>query len=435
MEEQRKLREYAEHEMELWDFFGVVKVLRGGETLLEASRGYASIEHNVKNNMQTRFTVASVTKQFTAFAIMLLYDRGLLRLEDAANRYLPADMQLPSHNTSPNPFSLPADITIHHLLSHTSGLYNFYNFHDDFYVCEDRLPYDKKQFFKKWICKEPITPPGLKFDYNNSNYNLLAWMIEQISGQTYAEFIKENIFTPLGMEHSEFDDGQKLIRNRAENYMHDYGQWGKAPYVNERFGIGAGGLVTDCADLQKWYECLKNRQLLSTGAYGLYLRENQNHYCYGLERYEENGKIKYAHGGDSLGVCAYTQYFFDDDICILILSNNESLNQYRFGNGLAAILHGGWPELSRKRKEVAVSADTLKSFAGTYLPGKVQIEFKNDKLYLVRVNQNIHIELYCVGENLFLRRHEEQEIPHNLLPEGAEVPSVWGFERVKEETF
>ena len=144
---------------------------------------------------------------------------------------------------------------------HTSGLHNNYNFEDDFYVGEDRKPYNKEQFFRNWIIREPIRKPGIEFEYNNSNYNVLAWIIEQVSGQTYGEFLRENIFSKLGMNHTVFDDGQTIIPNKASNYIRDYGKLVRAPYTNNLYSIGAGALVTNCDDLQKWYECLKNRKI------------------------------------------------------------------------------------------------------------------------------------------------------------------------------
>ena len=86
-----------------------------------------------------------------------------------------------------------------------------------------------------------------------------------------------------------------------------------------------------------------------------------------------------------------------------------------------------------KPDEIPVSGEDLRKFIGTYLPGKIHMEVKNGKLYLVRVNQNIHIELYCIGPNTFIRRHEEQGYTHNLLPEGAEKPTVWGYELISKE--
>ena len=182
---QQQLTKYIGQELDYWDFWGAIRVIKNGKVLWETSRGYSSAEFGVKNTMSTRFTIASVTKQFTSFAIMLLYDKGLLSLDADANRYLPED------------FQIPAGITIHHLLTHTSGLYNFYNFEDDFYIGEDRLPYDRKDFLNKWILKQPMKTPGESFNYNNSNYNLLAWIIEHVSKQSYANFLRENIFLPL----------------------------------------------------------------------------------------------------------------------------------------------------------------------------------------------------------------------------------------------
>ena len=165
---QKSLNSYTTTEMDYWDFSGVVRVIQNGRIIFETCRGYSNIEFGIKNTMETRFTVASVAKQFTAFAIMILYDKGLLQLNEKANLYLPPDMQL------------PPKITVHHLLSHTSGLHNNYNFEDDFYVGGDRKPYNKEQFFKNWIIREPIKKPGKEFEYNNSNYNLLAWIIEYV---------------------------------------------------------------------------------------------------------------------------------------------------------------------------------------------------------------------------------------------------------------
>ncbi|MDE7218070.1 MAG: beta-lactamase family protein [Oscillospiraceae bacterium] len=416
-----KLRDFIHGEMDTWDFFGVLRIIQGGQTVLEASRGYASIEFGIPNDMTTRFAAASVTKQFTAFAIMLLWDRGLLQPDEQADRYLPAHMRL------------PAGLTVHHLLSHTSGLHNNYNFEDGFYVGEDRRPYDRESFFRDWILRGPVGKPGERFDYNNSNYVLLAWIIETVSGQPYHIFLEENIFSRLGMENSSIDDGRTVLRNTAGNYMYDYGVLVRPPYTDPLFCTGAAGLVTNCDDLQKWYGCLKNRELLSARAYERYLAENRNHYCCGLERHEEYGTVKYAHGGDYLGVSAYTQYFFEEDTCIIILSNKESLDQYRFGNAAAAFLHGQPAEPVRREAGVPVPPEELRRYTGTYLPGKIWIEEKNGKLYLVRVNQKVHIELCCIGKGLFKRRYEEQQSAHRLLADGETVPSVWGYERISTE--
>ena len=145
--------------------------------------------------------------------------------------------------------------------------------------------------------------------------------------------------------------------------------------------------------------------------------------------------MKYAHGGDFLGVSAYTQYYFDEDLCIIIISNTESLDQYRFGNGIATILHNGQVSFSQRPKEILMPPEELEKYTGTYLAGKIQIEQKNGKLYLVRVNQNIHIELYCVGKDRFQRRYEEQQTAYKFIAEGDSVPSIWGYQQISKQFF
>jgi CubicO group peptidase (beta-lactamase class C family) len=112
----RKLKEYINEYTKLWDFYGVIQIIKSGKVIFENSYGYASLAFDIKNTINTRYSTASLTKQFTAFAIMILYDRKLIDIDKPANCYLPDPMQIPE------------DITVHHLLSHTSGLHNNYNF-------------------------------------------------------------------------------------------------------------------------------------------------------------------------------------------------------------------------------------------------------------------------------------------------------------------
>ena len=116
-----------------------------------------------------------------------------------------------------------------------------------------------------------------------------------------------------------------------------------------------------------------------------------------------------------LGVSAYTQYYFDEDICIIVISNTESLDQYRFGNGIAAILHNKQAPVSYRPEEIFLPPEELEKYTGTYLPGK------------------IHIELYCVGKDSFKRRYEEQQTIHKLISEGDMKPSVWGYGLISKQ--
>ncbi|MCG7342561.1 beta-lactamase family protein [Sporosarcina sp. ACRSL] len=412
-----KLETYLEKYLELWDFYGVIQVTNKGEVLFEDAYGYASIEFRIKNDINSRFSIASMSKQFTAFAIMLLYDKKLLDIDKSAQYYLPAHMKIDEL------------ITVHHLLSHTSGLYNFTNFEDDFFARYNRMDYSRNDFFHRYINKKPTKQAGTVFDYNNSNYNLLAWIIENVSGETYGDFVRNHIFLPLQMMNSEIDDGCKPIKNRSCNYVKDFDATIKSPYFNEKFSIGAGAIVSNCGDLYKWYTCLRDRKLLSSKVYARFFSVNENNYCYGLEHQYVYGTDRYSHGGDHLGISTYMQNFFDEDLCIIILSNNEAINQYRLGNAISDILHHVEVAAPTKHKELPSSESELEKYCGTYLKDKIVVELIIGKLYFTRFAGNLHIEIYPVGEGKFARRYFDQIEPYSIVENENGKMSFFGYTR------
>lgn len=414
------LAEFINEYAGLWDFYGVIQIIRGGKVIFENSYGYASLVFEIKNTVNTRFTIASMTKQFTAFAVMLLHDRKLIDIDEPANRYLPDNMRIPE------------EVTVHHLLCHTSGLHNNYNFMEDLFIGDDRKLYSQNEFFQEYILRQPMETPGLYYDYNNSNYNLLAWIIENTTGMGYEEFLRENLFIPLSMNNTEVDDGIKILVNKAENYTRDFDKWVKAPYFNEKYSIGAGGIITTCEDLYKWFCCLRDRKLISDNTYNRFFQENKNGYCYGLQHSAIYGTHKYWHGGDNMGIETYMQNFFEEDLCIVILSNNESVNQYRFGDVISDILFGVDKNITGKMPEVPISTEERKKYCGTYLKGKIKVEEIGDKLYFTRFKGSLHIELYPVGKGKFARRYNEQVNPYDLTEGEDGIPKFFGFKKYTE---
>ncbi|WP_040979721.1 serine hydrolase domain-containing protein [Oceanobacillus jeddahense] len=412
---QSKLETYIHRYLELWDFYGVIQIKKKNEVLFENAYRYSNIEFEIKNDISSRFSIASISKQFTAFAVMLLYDNGQLNMDNPANLYLPDDMKI---NES---------ITVHHLLSHTSGLYNFYNFENDFFSGYNRMDYSKNDFFQRYINKNPKTLPGMEYDYNNSNYNLLAWIIENVSGEKYEDFIRKNIFLPLNMMDSNIDDGCKIIKNKSCNYVKDFDTIIKSPYHNEKFSIGAGAIVSNCDNLYKWYTCLRDRKIISQKAYNRFFNKNKNNYCYGLEYHHVYGTTRYSHGGDHLGVSTYMQNYFEEDICIIILSNNEAINQYRLGNAISAILHNIDVEMPIRFEESFLSKSELEKYCGTYLKDKIQIGLINGKLYFVRFSGNLHIEIYPIGNGRFVRRYFDQVDPYLIIENKNGEMTFFGY--------
>lgn len=411
------LETYINQYLKQWDFFGVIRVIKADNIIYETNSGFACLEFGIKNTMDTRFSLASMSKQFTAFAIMILHDMKLLDIDKPANLFLPPNIKISE------------DITVHHLLSHTSGLYNFYNFENDFFGDKNRLTYSQEEFYLRYINKQPVQEPGIVFDYNNSNYNLLAWIIENVSDISYENFLSKYIFSPLNMENSILDNGSNIITNRAFHYLKDFNNYIKCPYSNENFSIGAGAIVSNCDDLYKWYLCLRDKKIVSKETYTRFFTENSNQYCYGLEHSYIYGTERYAHGGDNLAVSTYMQNFFDEDLCIIILSNNESINQYRLGNAIADILHNVEVELPLRYEEFKLSKEEIEKYCGIYLKDRIKIELINDKLYFTRFKDSLHIELYPVGQDKFVRRYFDQQKPYIITYDGNGLPQFFCYSK------
>ncbi len=289
------------------------------------------------------------------------------------------------------------------------------------------MDYSRTDFFRRFINKKPAKPPGTAYDYNNSNYNLLAWIIENVSGEKYEDFVRNNIFLPLHMMKSDVDDGCKTIKNRSCNYVKDFDAYIKCPYYNEKFSIGAGAIISNCDDLYKWYTCLRDRKMLSQKTYARFFNVNKNNYCYGLEHHHIYGTNRYSHGGDHLGISTYMQDYFDEDICIIILSNNEAINQYRLGHAISDILHHVDVDIPTKHEELPISESKLKEYCGTYLKDKIQVELINGKLYFTRFSGNLHIEIYPVGEGRFARIYSDQIHPYSIAEDENGNMTFFGY--------
>src|SRR6266446_8784390 len=185
-------------------FMGAVLVARGSDVLLSKGYGSANLEWEIPDSPSTKFRLCSITKQFTAASILLLEERGKLKVNDPVKKYLP-DVTAPWDK-----------VTVFHLLTHTSGIPSFTGFPD--YESTEAIPSPAEKTVARFRDKPLEFEPGEKWNYSNSGYVLLGYLIEKISGQPYAKFVQENIFDPLGMKDSGYDSNSALILRRASGY-------------------------------------------------------------------------------------------------------------------------------------------------------------------------------------------------------------------------
>jgi CubicO group peptidase (beta-lactamase class C family) len=288
-------------------FMGSVLVAREGDLLFDKSYGMANLEWGVPNTPTTKFRIGSLTKQFTAAAIMLLEERGRLRTDDPIKKHLP---------------DAPAawdKVTIFHVLTHTGGIPSFTSFPD--YRQKSLAPMSAEQLVA-WFKDRPLEfEPGTKFSYSNSDYVLLAYLIEKLTGETYEKFLQQNIFTPLGMKDSGYDSNTAIIEHRAAGYSPGPAGPVNAGYVNMTVPSGAGALYSTTHDLLKWEQGLFAGKLLTPESLAKMTTPFKNNYGFGLVVRTTDGIKSIWHNGGIQGFNASLAYYPDSRITVAVLSN------------------------------------------------------------------------------------------------------------------
>ncbi|QGQ99465.1 class A beta-lactamase-related serine hydrolase [Paenibacillus psychroresistens] len=388
MDLDKSIELFMQQYMELWPFAGSIRVVQQGEVIYNQAFGMACLELEVPNTTDTLFGLASVSKQFTAFAVMQLYDQGLIDIDQPVNTYLPAELQLDPR------------ITAHHLMSHTSGLPVNSGLNDSFYGDRDKINYTKELLLSNFLNRPLSFEPGAKFEYCNAGYHMLAFLVEEITGISFKQYLSENIFTPLGFSHTVLDDGMELIMHKANGYCMNYKSIIKGEYHHLAYSIGAGGMVSSSSDLYKWHAALKSRLLLSAAAYSRFFAENLNGYAYGLFTDQQYGETRYHHDGAYHGIGAYMQNFFEADVCIIVLCNYDFVNYSRIGDAISSLVFTGHALVPQKPPEIALDEQLALKYEGIYIKNRVELTRVNDRWIFIHSNR-FHKPLYPIGNHQF----------------------------------
>lgn len=309
------------------NFFGTVYVSKAGEVLYEKSFGKASIETNTNNENNTIYHLASVSKPFTATAILLLEQQGKLTTQDLLSRYIPG-------------FKNGNKITLHHLLTHTSGILNINN-----------LPeYDKWSLTSQSLdsivgifSQSPLEfEPGAKYSYSNSNYNVLAYIIEKVSGLPYGEFLKKNIFDVLGMNSTRHHgNAQSVIMNVATGYSPlGREELERAPYLNWSIKTGNGSLYSTVEDLARFERALSTESLLNKSSREKMFTANLSDVGFGWFIRPYLNHDRHYIGGRSPGFSTYFSRYPRDQVCIIVLSNLYIPTTTEIGVSLSSLVFG-----------------------------------------------------------------------------------------------
>lgn len=310
---------YFSEQSEQGRLSGAVLVRQAGRTLLDKGYGAANRESGRRNTPRTEFQIASVSKQFTAAAILLLQEQGRLSLRDRIEAWAP---------NSPEAWR---SITIHQLLAHTSGIGHW----DDYPDLSLYEPKSREELFGIFQSKPLVFAPGSSWAYSSPAYVLLAHIVEQVSRERYAAFLRNAIFAPLGMT----DTGVGQSSPRPDVDAMGYAGEDVAPsFELENIGIGAGDIWSTTGDMARWDTALIHHGLLSedsvremiAGHAGVAAWEMSGltdvHYGYGIARGTLYGHDAIFHSGGNSGFVCFNTVLLDDDTVIIVLLNDEQLN-------------------------------------------------------------------------------------------------------------
>lgn len=369
-----------------------VIVSQQGKTIYSGARGMANLELQVPLSTETVFRLGSITKQFTAAAIMILQEQDKLSVNDDLHKYVP-DFPTEGHK-----------ITIANLLSHTSGIANYTEDHS---IMEKHIQEPTTlDAMLKLFAKHPMHfAPGEQFRYSNTGYVLLGKVIEVASGQSYKDFVEKQIFAKLGMKNSYYG-GRQLINNRAAGYSQTEHGIVNAELIDMMWPHAAGSLLSTVSDLNSWNQALRQGKLISTDSYQQMITPfvlndgNSSGYGFGLANSTVNKYQSIGHNGGIPGFSTDAMYFPEKDTYIAVLSNSEAQNAGTLSLLFAAeALEVELPEF----KPAKIKSATLASMMGSYkLPsGSVRtLSMEGDVVYSQR-DEGHKWEIVPMSDNSF----------------------------------
>lgn len=350
-------------------------IAQKGKIVYHKAFGQANLELNVPMQPQIIFRIGSITKQFTAIAILQLMEQGKLNLQDEITKFIP---DYPTHGHK---------ITVEHLLTHTSGIKSYTDMKEFGDIIQKNMkPEELISFFKN----QPMDfAPGTQWNYNNSGFFLLGYIIEKVSGKTYPDYVEQVFFKPLGMTNSYYGNDEKLIKNRAAGYEPGKDGIQNASPMSMTLPYAAGSIQSTVEDLWKWHQAVHAYKLVKKEtlekAFTPYKLTNgkATNYGYGWFLGDIQGSPTIEHGGGINGFLTSSIYLPKEDVFVAVFSNSTAKSP----DNVAAKLAAWTIDKPYNFKEITLDENTLKSYVGVYEnpeSGQRIITLENGKLYSQR---------------------------------------------------
>ena len=354
---QKKIDELVEGHMKTTGFMGSVLLARDGKPLVAKGYGFANVEWQIPNAPNTRFRIGSITKQFTSMIVMQLREQGKIKLEDSMCAYV-----------TPCPDTWKP-VTIHHLLTHTSGIPTYTGL--PAWRDVNMVPKTTDQiiaFFRdmplQWV-------PGERYAYNNSGYFLLGVIIEKVTGKKYEQALQEMILTPLGLSDTGYDWTKTIIPRRAAGYSGTGATLANTQPIDMQHPYAAGSMYSTVEDLLKWDQALYTTKLLPDAAKQIMFTPFKENYAYGWAIAPPaatafGGHARIAHGGGINGFSAMLVRVPAARLTVVVLSNNDAGSASAVARDIGAIYFGHKYDVPVVRTAVKVDPKILDQYVGEY---------------------------------------------------------------------
>jgi len=338
-------------------FSGAVLVAKDGHPVFRRAFGPANREWDVANTPDTQFRIGSLTKAFTAAAILQLAERGKLDLDDPIGR---------TYAGAPAAWDR---VSLRMLLQHSSGIINFTAL-PDYHDWISRLETTPRAIVALTEHEPLLFEPGTRFEYTNTGYMLLGLAIEAASGQPYAQYLRERILGPLGLKVTDYDDQSTILPRRAAGYRFGGGRWRNAAPMASSVAYAAGGMRSTVDDLLAWDEALLGGAILSPASRDLMFRDGG--FGYGLGWFIGTAKTGdatprrlWSHGGNVPGFLAISDLYPDEHLAVIVLANTETAPVQKLSRELAALWFGTFDSPD----EIALEDVILDRYVGQYRLG------------------------------------------------------------------
>jgi CubicO group peptidase (beta-lactamase class C family) len=399
-----------------------VLVSRKGQVVLEKGYGYASLEHGAKVTPRTKFRIGSVTKQFTAAAVLRLQEMGKLSVEDPLSKYRPD-------------FPRGSEVTLRHLLTHTSGIHSYTSKPDLPRI--SLLPTTTEEHIRSFQNDAYDFDPGARWSYSNSGYFLLGAIVEKVSGRSYADFLREQFFDPLGMKDTGVHTADAILDGAATGYAQQGSALRRAPDWNMSVAGAAGALYSTVEDLARWNDAVFGGKVLSEASLAAAFTPVQagstppgeEGYGYGWGIGRVRGVRQISHDGGLPGFVSHLSRYPDEGLTVAVLVNSAppppGLAPGPIGRAIAQLYLADRMEPRRRPAAVSLPAEALERFVGRYDYGNavLAVTREGDRLFAQLTGQP-RLEIFPSGPRAFFWKAVEARVEFVQDANGRVIKAV-----------